>query len=238
MAREHLGGICLGLEETEFDQDAAHTIKLGNRWRQRMNGEAPAPAGQKRKRRRTKSLANLLAWETFLHKSFGVGFEHFVIDRNKPQFRDPFDWPVGSMVTDQASDCVCPQNFLLYECQCNFDALHDLSHGVHNDVKGMLKSMRLWSHTLLMIASYNLAHGTKYTPPRLCQLREVMDEYGKTMSPETCPIWQHFGPLIAEDFGNAFLIHDAEWVRSVWKSWLDFRCFATTGNKISTARRK
>ena len=90
----------------------------------------------------------------------------------------------------------------------------------------------MWTHTLLMVAGYNFAHGTKNTPPRLTELQDLLVDYQRTRTHRDCELWAHYGPLIAEDFGDSSLIHDEEWCESVFGNWLSFDCFAITEKKL------
>lgn len=205
-------------------------------WLKRRAGDEAEKEERPRKKRRCKSYEMLCSMQNALSQTCGFGLEKFVVRADSDLFQRPFDWPSASCACDQGPDMVCGLNFAQYQKQLNLDSCWDLSHGCWNDTRKALKSTSMWPHVLLTIVAYNVPYGTTFTPSRLKQMREAVKEYQQLASPDTCPVFLHFLPLIMEDRGMPASAAEEGWVEELWESLPDADLLWKKGDKVGLAR--
>ena len=154
-------------------------------------------------RKRKKTFATMMCLHNMLRLVLGLGLEKFWIRRNEdgdyPE--DPFNWCSLDLALDQASDNVCMDNLLSYECGVNLNVNYDLAHGGHNDVKQALKDCNLWRHEVAMASAPNCYYGSMLSPPRLKCMRELILEYMRLGDPETDAWFLFHVPHILHQMG-------------------------------------
>lgn len=143
---------------------------------------APPPP----KRRRTKSFVTMMQVENILRGSVGASLSDFQV-RPGPsgELADPFTWRSLNMALDMGADMVCMVHNLCYEKQVNLSADWDLARSSSNAAKNnALKACKIWAHQVLMPAASNCVYGSTLSPPRLHQIRECVEEYFGTCTPD------------------------------------------------------
>ena len=89
--------------------------------------------------------------------SGGVGLAAFAAGarEGKPWHQ----WPLLSYAGDQGSKEFSAVQCMKYKLRLNLDEVPDAGHGVWNDCKKALRQSGHWSHTCLMMLSWNVRHG-------------------------------------------------------------------------------
>lgn len=89
--------------------------------------------------------------------SGGVGLAAFAAGarEGKPWHQ----WPLLSYAGDQGSKEFSAVQCMKYKLKLNLDEVPDAGHGVWNDCKKALRESGHWSHTCLMMLSWNVRHG-------------------------------------------------------------------------------
>lgn len=150
------------------------------------------------KRRRLKSYVTLMQIDNMLRGNADKCLADFHIAPGPTGcLPDPFTWPSLNLSPDSGPDMVCLAHFLAYAKGLNINADFDLCHSSSNSAKNALKRSKLWTHQVLMSAAANCVYGSTLSPPRLQQIRECVEEFFETSTPDD-PYFQSYLPLLVD----------------------------------------
>ena len=112
------------------------------------------------------------------------GLAHFQQPAD-PTLRGPWDWwPLLSMSSDQGTKETAGTNVCMHKLGLNCDSFCDPGHAVWNDCKRALRESGHWSHTCLMMLSWNVRHGPWCEDFRM---QEVVGCFKIFLKVNTCP---------------------------------------------------
>lgn len=145
-------------------------------------------------------LRLLLQWDNILSMSTGRGLDQFVVAAtSEGELPCPFMWPHLAIACDQGADNVCALSYLQFASGVNVTEQYDPSHGAWNDARAAMREVGLWPHMILQICAMNALYGSRFSPPRLQQLREASFEYLQRTNPHECPLFAaNLESLLAE----------------------------------------
>ena len=191
--------------------------------------------GRPRKKPRSKSYTTGLAIDNALRTTTGAGFEQFLPP--PAEFAAPAEWKFLSMAPDQGPDVVALTQWLLHKQRINLEVTWDLNHGSWNDIKLMYRDAGLWPHILLMTAAQNVGFGSELSPNRMKQIRQCFADYQCICNPRTCPVFQHFLPLIlAEQKSLVRLSYEGQAEDEVWNNMRNDPVLTNMGERVNLGR--
>ena len=191
--------------------------------------------GRPRKKPRSKAYTTGLAIDNALRTTTGAGFEQFLPP--PAEFAAPAEWKFLSMAPDQGPDVVALTQWLLHKQRINLEVTWDLNHGSWNDIKLMYRDAGLWPHILLMTAAQNVGFGSELSPNRMKQIRQCFADYQCICNPRTCPVFQHFLPLIlAEQKSLVRLSYEGQAEDEVWNNMRNDPVLTNMGERVNLGR--
>lgn len=137
------------------------------------------------KRQRVKSYQSLMQLVNMYEQTQDLPFSALQIEKNEEgTWPDPWLWPSCQLAPDRGPDMVCIMMFCIYCKHLNIGANWDMSHVLKCSTSKVLKAVKSWAFCVLYSTASNCIGGSTLSPCRLQQVRESVQSYMDTTSPE------------------------------------------------------